>query len=87
MAFLLRFKITVCDFERATSSSSAETLTIKVSARINGTGGLVEFLTRFNRNSIAMANVRNGRSDLRFVRWHNEEVFHKPVGDWITAGK
>jgi HNH endonuclease len=70
-------------FDRGAFSLS-ETLTIEVSARVNGTGGLVEFLTRFNRNSIAMPNLRNAKPDLRFVRWHNEEVFHKPVGDWVT---
>jgi putative restriction endonuclease len=71
-------------FDRGAFSLS-ETLTIEVSAHVNGTGGLVEFLTRFNRNSIAMPNVQNAKPDLRFVRWHNEEVFHKPIGDWKVA--
>jgi putative restriction endonuclease len=62
-----------------------ESLTIQVSARVNGTGGLVETLTRFNNNSITLPNLRNAKPDLQFVRWHNEEVFHKPVGDWVVA--
>jgi putative restriction endonuclease len=71
-------------FDRGAFSLS-ETLTIEVSARVNGSGGLVEYLTRFNRVSIAMPNLQGAKPDLRFVRWHNEEVFHKPVADWVTG--
>jgi putative restriction endonuclease len=71
-------------FDRGAFSLS-ESLTIQVSARVNGTGGLVEILTRFNENCIAVPNLRNAKPDLQFVRWHNEEVFHKPVRDWVVA--
>jgi putative restriction endonuclease len=71
-------------FDRGAFSLS-DGLTIEVSARVNGSGGLVEYLTRFNRISIAMPNLQSAKPDLRFVRWHNEEVFHKPAGDWVPG--
>lgn len=71
-------------FDRGAFTLS-ETLRIEVSARVNGTDGLLEFLTRFSRNRIAMPNIRTARPDLRFVRWHQQEVFHKPVRDWVVA--
>jgi hypothetical protein len=30
-------------------------------------------------------NIQNGKPDLRFVRWHSEEVFHGPVGGWVSG--
>ena len=55
--------------------SLSETLAIEVSARVNGTGGLVEFLTRFNRNSIAMSNLRNAKPDLRLFAGTTKKFF------------
>jgi len=71
-------------FDRGAFSLS-ETLTIEVSARVNGTGGLVECLTRFNSISITLPNVRSARPDPDFLRWHRKEVFHLPVGDWAAV--
>jgi len=42
----------------------------------------MEYLTRFNSVPIASPNIQNGKPDLRFIRWHREEVFHGPVGIW-----
>jgi hypothetical protein len=45
----------------------------------------MDYLTRFNSLSIAQPNILEAKPDLRFVRWHREEVFHGPVGSWITG--
>jgi hypothetical protein len=53
--------------------------------RVNGSVGHMESLTRFNSVPIASPNIQKGKPDLRFVRWNREEVFHGPVGSWVTG--
>jgi putative restriction endonuclease len=71
-------------FDRGAFSLS-DTLRIEVSARVNGSAGLEEYLTRFNSISIALPNIRGARPRPDFLRWHRKEVFHLPVGDWATV--
>ncbi len=71
-------------FDRGAFSLS-ETLRVEVSARVNGSGGLVEYLTRFNSITITLPNVRTAKPNPHFLRWHREEVFRLPVGDWAAA--
>jgi putative restriction endonuclease len=71
-------------FDRGAFSLS-ETLRVVVSIRVNGSVGHMEYLTRFNSVPVASPNIQNGKPDLRFVRWHREEVFHGPVSGWVTG--
>jgi putative restriction endonuclease len=71
-------------FDRGAFSLSND-LKIEVSSRVNGTGGLIECLVQFNAIAIAVPNLRSAKPDPGFVRWHREEVFHQPVGDWAAV--
>jgi len=71
-------------FDRGAFSLS-DTLRIEVSARVNGSARLEEYLTRFNSISITLPNVRSARPHPDFLRWHRKEVFHLPVGDWAAV--
>jgi putative restriction endonuclease len=70
-------------FDRGAFSLS-ETFRIEISARVNGSAGLVEHLGRFGSGPIAVPNMRGARPDLVFIRWHRAEVFHPPVADLIS---
>jgi putative restriction endonuclease len=70
-------------FDRGAFSLS-DTFRIEVSARVNGSAGLEEYLIRFNSISITLPNVRNATPHPDFLRWHRKEVFHLPVGDWAA---
>ena len=71
-------------FDRGAFSLS-ETLKVQVSIRVNGSLGHMDYLTRFNSLSIAQPHIMEAKPDVRFVRWHREEVFHGPVGSWVTG--
>jgi putative restriction endonuclease len=71
-------------FDRGAFSLS-EALKVEVSFRVNGSVGHMDYLTRFNTLSIAQPNILEAKPDLRFIRWHREEVFHGPVGNWVTG--
>ena len=69
-------------FDRGAFSLS-ESLKIEISNRVNGSVGHMDYLTRFNSISITPPNILDAKPDLRFIRWHREEVFHGPVGSWV----
>jgi putative restriction endonuclease len=71
-------------FDRGAFSLS-DALRIEVSARVNGSAGLEEYLTQFNSISITLPNVRSAKPHPDFLRWHRKEVFHLPVRDWAAV--
>jgi putative restriction endonuclease len=62
--------------------SLADDLRVEVSARVNGSNGLIECLLNFHSHRIARPNSRSAAPDPDFIRWHRHEVFHPPVADW-----
>jgi putative restriction endonuclease len=64
----------------------ADDLTLVISARVNGSTGLIEHLIKFQTVAIAMPNLRTAKPDLSYVQWHRTEVFHEPARDWANVG-
>jgi putative restriction endonuclease len=62
--------------------SLADDLSVEVSARVNGSSGLIECLLNFHSHGIAQPNLRSAIPDPNFIQWHRREVFHPPVVDW-----
>lgn len=70
-------------FDRGAFSLS-ETFKIEVSARVNGSVGLKEYLAPFSSNLIMLPSVTAARPNQDFVRWHRAEVFHLPIADVLS---